>query len=198
MFFTPLHRREQALALGPVGPYRHDEPPSFEQARRQLGLGAGRDNLAFADDQDAVAGFADLGKNVAGDDGGAIVPQVFHQLAHLDDLHRVEPAYRLVEHEQLRPVDDGLRDADALAKTVRQRRDDVVVAAGWRRTSSRRRERPRNRPRGRREEEIFCTLVSLKRRTVAGKPTSPDLVGLSIIPDHDLNAARRRQQSTTG
>ena len=49
------------------------------------------------------------------------------ELAHLDDLHRVEAAGRLVEDQQLRLVHQRLGHADALPVAVRQAEDQLVV-----------------------------------------------------------------------
>ncbi|MEO7731293.1 MAG: hypothetical protein ABIY55_09995, partial [Kofleriaceae bacterium] len=45
------------------------------------------------------------------------------QVPHLDDLHRVKAASRLVEDQELRLMNDRLRDTDALPKPMRQRSD---------------------------------------------------------------------------
>ena len=50
------------------------------------------------------------------------------ELAHLDDLHRIEAADRLVEDQEPRPVHDRLRDAHALLEAVRERGDELVRA----------------------------------------------------------------------
>ena len=76
-----------------------------------------------------VAGLADLGEDVARDEDGVLAAELPHELAHLDDLHRIEPRDRLVEHDELRLVDDRLSDADALLEAVRQRRDGIVVTS---------------------------------------------------------------------
>ena len=48
------------------------------------------------------------------------------ELAHLDDLHRVEPLDRLVEEQEARRVHERLGDADALPVAVRERGDGLV------------------------------------------------------------------------
>jgi hypothetical protein len=95
--------------------------------RGQLGLGAGAEDLAAAQDQQAIAGLADLGQHVVrGQEHGVLVLELVDELAHLDDLPRVEAAGRLVEDDQRRPVDDGLGDADPLAVAVGQRADGLA------------------------------------------------------------------------
>ena len=97
------------------------------QLRRQLLLGPLGDDLAVLDDQQAVAGLADLGQDVAGEQDGVLAAQRLDGRAHLDDLHRVEPAGRLVEDQQLRLVHQRLGHADALPVAVRQAGDELVV-----------------------------------------------------------------------
>ena len=110
-----------------VAAHREEHALASEERGGELGLGARGDDLALADDEDAVAGLADLGEDVAGDERGVLLAEAAQELAHLDDLHRVEAGDGLVEDEQARPVDDGLRDADALPEAVGKRGDDVVA-----------------------------------------------------------------------
>ena len=84
------------------------------------------EQLALAEHEQPIAGLADLGQDVARDQDRVVLLEVVDEVAHLDDLHRVETAGRLVEDEELRLVDDRLRDADALAEAVRQRADQVA------------------------------------------------------------------------
>ena len=49
------------------------------------------------------------------------------QLAHLDDLTRIEPVGRLVEHQQLRSTEQRLRDRHALTVAARELADQLVA-----------------------------------------------------------------------
>jgi hypothetical protein len=60
-------------------------------ARRQLLLGALRDDLARLDHQQAIAGLADLRQDVARQQDGVRATQVADQRAHLDDLQGSRP-----------------------------------------------------------------------------------------------------------
>ena len=97
------------------------------QLRGQLLLGPLGDDLAVLDDQQAIAGLADLGEDVAGEQDGVLAAQRLDGRAHLHDLHRVEAAGRLVEDEELGLVHQRLRHADALPVAVRQAGDELVV-----------------------------------------------------------------------
>ena len=52
--------------------------------------------------------------------------EIVDEVSHLDDLHRVEAAGRLVEDQELRLMDDRLRHADPLAEAVRQGPDRIL------------------------------------------------------------------------
>ncbi len=97
------------------------------QPLRQLLLGAGADEGAVAEHEHAVAVLADLGQDVARDQHRVLGLQIAHELAHLDDLHRVEAARGLVEDEELGLVHDRLRQPDALAVAVRQVADGLAL-----------------------------------------------------------------------
>src|SRR5205085_5483563 len=56
-----------------------------------------------------------------------------NQRAYFNDLSRIEPHGRLVENEHLRLVDDGLRNADALAVALGKLAD---VTSGHRREAA--------------------------------------------------------------
>src|SRR5439155_17313992 len=85
-----------------------------EHALRELRLGAGRDDASFADDEEAIARLADLREDVAREHDRVVAAEAPEELPHLDDLHGVETADRLVEDEEMRLVHDGLRDADEI------------------------------------------------------------------------------------
>ena len=99
-------------------------PPSW---RGQILLAPLGDDLAVLDDQQAVAGLADLREDVAREEDGVLPAEHLDGRAHLDDLHRVEAAGRLVEDQELGLVHQRLGHADALPVAVRQAGDQLVV-----------------------------------------------------------------------
>ena len=68
----------------------------------------------------------DLGEDVRGDEHRELLRQRAHELAQLDDLARVEPVRRLVEHEQPGLPEQRLRDRHALPVAARQAADRRV------------------------------------------------------------------------
>jgi hypothetical protein len=52
-----------------------------------------------------------------------LAAQLTDHVAHLDDLDRVQTLDRLVQNQERRPVNDRLRDADALPIAVRELTD---------------------------------------------------------------------------
>ena len=97
------------------------------QAVGQVGDRILGDELALADDDDALAGVFDLGQDVGAEDDGVIAGEGREQLADLDDLLGIETAGRLVEDQDVGVVDDGLGDADALAVAFGQLADQLVA-----------------------------------------------------------------------
>ena len=65
--------------------------------------------------REAVAGLADLGQVVAGKKDGVLTAKALYELAHLDDLHRIQAAGRLIQDEQRRFVHERLRQTGTLA-----------------------------------------------------------------------------------
>ena len=64
--------------------------------------------------------------DVGAQDDGVIARQRLDELADLDDLLRVEPGGRLVEDEDVRVVDQRLREADALLVALGELRAEAV------------------------------------------------------------------------
>ena len=89
------------------------------------------------DHQQAIAGLADLRQEVAGDQQGVLAAQLPDQVAHLDDLHRVQAAGRLVQDQQRRLVHQRLGHAHALPVAVRQAADQLAVDVASGRSSPR-------------------------------------------------------------
>ncbi len=89
----------------------------FRTARTilQIADGIGGDELAFVDDDDLLAGLLDLRQDVSAQDDGVVAGETLDQLARFIDLLGIEAGSRLVENQHVGIVNDGLRQADALA-----------------------------------------------------------------------------------
>src|SRR6266566_3482983 len=83
------------------------------------------DNTAFVDDQHPLARRRDLGQDVAREDDGVLPSELLDEDARLAGLRDIKACRRLVEDEHHWVVHDGLGQADALAKTLRQAADDL-------------------------------------------------------------------------
>ena len=57
---------------------------------------------------------------------GALASQLLDDAPHLDDLRRVEPDGRLVQDQDLRLVEQRLRQPEALAQSLGQVADEAV------------------------------------------------------------------------
>ena len=97
------------------------------QAVGEVGDRILRDQLALADDDDALAGLLHLAEDVGAEDDGVVAGEGLEQLADFDDLLGVEAAGGLVEDQDIGVVDDGLGDADALAVAFGQLADQLVA-----------------------------------------------------------------------
>src|SRR5690606_38062958 len=91
-------------------------------AKRIDALGVG--HATAVDDHDVRAGREHFRQDVGRDDDAARAPEFGDQRADSADLVRVEADRRLVEDDDRRFVDDGLRDPDALPETLRQIADE--------------------------------------------------------------------------
>src|SRR6266404_262650 len=85
------------------------------------------DDAALVDDHDLLADLRHLGEDVRREDRGALAGELTDEGADLDDLPRIEADRRLVEDEDGRVVDEGLREADALAKAFREVAEEPVA-----------------------------------------------------------------------
>jgi hypothetical protein len=84
-------------------------------AGKELGLGTGGNDAAVADDDDVVRNHLDLVEEVGGQQhGGSPVGVTAEQVAHPPDASGVQPIGRLVEDEDLRVAEEGVRDAEPL------------------------------------------------------------------------------------
>ena len=94
----------------------------------ERGLLLDHDQLALADDADAVGHLLGLVDVVRGeDDGDARVAQAPHQRPHVAAQLDVDAGGRLVEEEDLGLVRERLGDEDAALHPARQRHDLVVA-----------------------------------------------------------------------
>jgi hypothetical protein len=100
-----------------------------EDFAAQVGGGALGDDAALVDDEHAVAGDLDFGQDVGGDDDRHAAAQAGDEVAHDEDLMRVEADGGLVHDDHGRFGEDGLGDADALAVAFGELADDFVADA---------------------------------------------------------------------
>jgi len=84
-----------------------------------------RHQLAAADDEHAAAGGLDFRQDVAGQDDRPFLANLFDEIPDLGDLVWVEAARGLVQNQDVRVVQHGLRQADALAIAFRQLADQL-------------------------------------------------------------------------
>ena len=79
----------------------------------------GRQQPAVEQDHHPVGNLLDLREHVRGDQHGLPAGKFADEVANGDDLSGVEPAGRLVEHQQLRLIQQRLGDRDALPIAAR-------------------------------------------------------------------------------
>ena len=172
--------------------------PTLDVADRAL-----RQDPAAIDDRHARAQLLELGQDVAADeDRLAERPELAQEFAQLDASARVQAGGRLVEEQDLRVVDQGVRQAQPLLHAARERLDVVVAAIGEVDELQEVADRPAS-LRGRQavaaseEVQVLPDLhVVVDPEHVRHEPEdAPDLVG---VPRHgpagDLGDARRRLQ----
>src|SRR6187402_2450993 len=101
----------------------------FETARGRARLEAGGrvvgDEFALRDDDGARAHRVHFFEDVCGDDDGLLLRDFTDERADLVLLQRVEAVGGLVEDQDLRVMDDGLRQPDAALETLRERFDGL-------------------------------------------------------------------------
>ena len=84
-------------------------------AGQEVGLGAGRDDAAVADDDEVVGDDLDLVQQVRGQQhGGATVGVAAQQVSHPPDAGRVEAVRGLVEDEHLGVAEESVGEPEAL------------------------------------------------------------------------------------
>ena len=76
------------------------------------------EQTSVEEDRDAVGHPLDLAEDVRGDQNRTLASQRANQLAHLDDLTRVEPVRRFVEDQQRGVAEQGLSDRNTLTVTA--------------------------------------------------------------------------------
>ena len=123
-------REHAARALVVVGAQQH----GVAAARDQLVDRAPRDQPAGLHDRDVVGHLLHLVEDVRRDEDRAplLLDERADHVAELEHARGVEPVRRLVEHEQLGVVEQGARDAEALAHAERVGLDLVVRALAQR------------------------------------------------------------------
>ena len=98
-----------------LGEHPRPEDRTGPQPALDVGDAALGEDLSAVDDRDARAQLLELGEDVAADeDRLAEAAQLAEQLAQLDAGPRVEAGGRLVEEQDLRVVDEGVREAESL------------------------------------------------------------------------------------
>src|SRR5204862_5917098 len=82
---------------------------------------------ALVDDDDAAAHHGDLGEDVRRQDHRVLPRERLDEGTDLGDLLRVEADGGLVEDQDVRVADDGLRETDTLAIAFRELPDEPVL-----------------------------------------------------------------------
>ncbi len=90
------------------------EPVVPRHAAGEVLRGVAGDDLALVDDEHPAADGLDLGKDVGAQDDRMLLAQGADEIARFDDLLRVEADGRLVQDQDGRRPDQGLRNAHAL------------------------------------------------------------------------------------
>ncbi len=122
--WTPSASRRAVPAASRIGcAHAHTQP----QRRAAAAERVDRKQTAIEQDRGSVRHALDLGQDVRGDQHGAAFGQRADQPTQLDDLARVEPVGGLIEHQDLRTVQDRLRDGHALAVAARELGDQQLA-----------------------------------------------------------------------
>jgi hypothetical protein len=89
-----------------------------------------RDQLSLVDDDHLLAGLLHFRKNVCAENDGVIARKAFDQISSLIDLLRVQSGRGLIKNEDIRVVNNGLRQADALPVTFGEFAKQLVLYIG--------------------------------------------------------------------
>ena len=112
-----------AQLLAHLGRIAGREHCDLHPRARDLGQRSVRPDVPVDQDHHPVACRLDLRQDVRGEDHGLGLPHAADELAHLDDLVRVEPGRGLVQDQDLGIVEDRGGEPDALAVALRQLAD---------------------------------------------------------------------------
>src|SRR5262249_23932209 len=101
---------------------RNFEHDGFGSARPGLQVAhrVGSHQLPLVNNDDLLAGLLDFGKNVGAENDGVAAGKAPDQVSGFIDLLGVEPGGGLVENENIRIMNDGLSQTNALAIAFRQ------------------------------------------------------------------------------
>src|SRR5262245_20606100 len=84
------------------------------------------DDFSFINDDHAVAGLFDFGKDVSRKNHRVLSRKFLDQFADLVNLFRVQTDRRLIEHKHRRIIQQSLRDADPLFIPFGELRDNAI------------------------------------------------------------------------
>lgn len=133
-FFHLLETIERGGGSGRIGLDFHVDAAGGAHLGDEVRRGIGGFDLPAIDDDDAVASHLHFRQDVGGNEDGVGLAEVADEFADLADLVGIEAIGGLVENEQLGIVDEGIRQADALAEAFGEGFDhfaaDVAKAAG--------------------------------------------------------------------
>src|SRR3954454_12697649 len=121
-----LHPAELRQALGARAARLQRHGAGELRHGAQFFRGAVRDDPATVDDDRPRAGGVDLLQDVGGEHDRFFAAQLADEVAHLVLLVRVEAVGRLIHDQDIRVVDQRLREAGAVLVALRQRVDGLV------------------------------------------------------------------------
>src|ERR1019366_3595251 len=127
-----LHRRgiKAAVAASDFDQHRFARAGAVLQIAHRVR----RDDLPLVNDDDLLAGLADFRKYMSAQNDGVVASQALDQISGLIDLLGIEARCRLVEDQHIWVMNNGLRQANALAVAFRQLPDKLVPDVGDRAT----------------------------------------------------------------
>ena len=96
------------------------------QTRRQIVWRINGHHAALVDDHDALTGLRDFREDVGAENDGVIAGELLDQLPSFDDLLGIEAGGRFVENQDIRVVDERLREPHPLSVALRQLRAQAV------------------------------------------------------------------------
>src|SRR5262249_33526307 len=87
-----------------------------------------RGNFSSIDDHNSIASLTRFGKDVRRENDRVLTCKTLDQLAHLDDLLRIETHGWFIKNNDVRIVNDRLGDPDALLVAGRQSLDELCAS----------------------------------------------------------------------